>query len=518
MDLKSLEHDSGIPQELISRIKKLMFILPKLTIHPYNWGRSLSYKFEKEGFKTISIQTFINELDNFIKFSNSIIIPNLTRLRDRLLILYNNLNETNRYGEESPYLRKTKHYLIIELIKKLKKEYFNTELVIGVFDGKEKNILIKIINCYLGQDNGIIVKTIKQINYFTESTNSKILILPSYLPTAYFSEYFKDYKKIIIMSYGGDEEYQCREQLKLIDFANSSYIDKTIDYFEEIYHTLNWQQDGFIESIKAFKKRDAVIETKEKSKELTFIDNIKEKIKSGKEFQDLKENDILFDESNDDLFFELDSPIIKKDYLILLSSIEDDEIKQLEVSKTKTLLYINKDKEIEERGIKTLEPDDLIILFEGDERRSYIDYLAKRSGIEEEIDLYQIKNWKERLNQFAENSNLSDDQLFVKYKQLGGDVTTNPFRRWKDSVQNIAPLWKNDLKLIGEMIGYSFSDIDSLFEDITKLRTTNRNIGRQINKIVKEKLIGNTANLSFEDFDIATQLKIYKIKTIRTAI
>lgn len=523
--LKEVENNNKIPSELLSRIKKLIFLLPKLTVHPSSWGRSLSYKFEDNEFRSITVKTFFRELDNYIKKTNVKQIEPLAKLRDQLVALYANLDETDRYGEDHPYTRISKPYQLIELIKTISAEDDISEIIIGVFDGREKNVLNKKLDLFFGHKddkvkNNITAKTINQLSYLNENTNSRILILPSYLLTKHFSEYFKSYKKIYVLVYEGDEEKQCANQRELINYANLKFIDISIKYFKGLYKSLNWKKDIFIDKIDKLKIKEDIempeIKQGKIDAEEDLLQRIKDKISKDDNLKELKENDDLFDDSKDELLYESEYKDMKKDYLLILSSIEDGDIKKIELSKTKTLLYINDKKEVEEKEIKELQNDDLVILIQGDERKSFIDYIAKRTGIDDEIDLYHIKVWKEKLNQFMEEKNINNNELFLRYKKLGGNIKTNPFHRWKDSIQNIAPRNKDDLRIIGSIIGYKYlsENTEELFRDINQLRTTHRIIGREINNIIKKKISGNTNNLSFDNFDISNQLRIYKIKKI----
>ena len=179
-------------------------------------------------------------------------------------------------------------------------------------------------------------------------------------------------------------------------------------------------------------------------------------------------------------------------------------------------MTINSDEEIEEKDIQELNEGDLIILIQGDERKSFIDYLVKRSGLEDEIDIFHIKIWKDKLNSFMEKNSLNEKDLFKLYLERGGDVTTNPFIRWKDSVKNIAPRKKEDLKIIAEIIEYDYiiENIDEIFEDIKKLRVFHRSVGREMNKIIKDKISGQFKESSFDDFDLSNKLNIFKIENI----
>ena len=171
---------------------------------------------------------------------------------------------------------------------------------------------------------------------------------------------------------------------------------------------------------------------------------------------------------------------------------------------------------IEEKDIQELNEGDIIILIQGDERKSFIDYLVKRSGLEDEIDIFHIKIWKDKLNSFMERNSLNEKDLFKMYLDQGGDVTTNPFIRWKDSVKNIAPRRKEDLEIIAKIIEYEYilENIDEIFEDIKRLRKFHISVGREMNRIIKDKLSGEFKESSFDDFDLSNKLNIFKIEKI----
>jgi len=502
-----------IPKQLISRIKKTIFLLPKLTVNPTTWGRALTYKFEDGDYKHISVLELINEIDKYKKSFNKEDYDLLNNLKHELTSLHNRFAETDRFLEGHPFKKQSKPYKIIELVKNLK-EKSDSPILIAVYDASERRILNNTIKSIISDSESIQIKTLNQIAHLTNLPAKTKLILPSYLVTKYISEFFKTYEEILILNYKGEEAEQTQKELEIINQTNDLYINQSIDYFNKLYDSLNWKKDNFIEELNNFK----VKEPEEQKKEISESrENVIEIIKNRilKE-DDLKKNDELFNDSQDEILFDEEYTSMRKDFSLTVSSIEDSSFKKIELPKGATLLTINSSEEIEEKDIQELNEGDLIILIQGDERKSFIDYLVKRSGLEDEIDIFHIKVWKDKLNSFMEKNSLNEKTLFKMYLEYGGDVTTNPFIRWKDSVKNIAPRRKEDLEIIAKIIEYKYilENIDEIFEDIKKLRKFHRSVGREMNKIIKDKLSGEFKESSFDDFDLSNKLNIFKIEKI----
>lgn len=508
-----LSKSGEIPKQLISRIKKTIFLLPKLTVNPISLGRALTYKFENGEYRHISILELIKEIDKYKSNSNKKDYDLLSKLKHELVSLHNRFAETDRFSEKHPFKKKSKSYKIAELVKNLK-EKSDSNILIAVYDASERRVLNNTIKSIIQDSENIQVKTLNQIAYLTNLPTKTKLILPSYLVTRYISEFFKPYEEIIILNYTGEETEQTQRELQIINQTNDLYINQSIEYFNKLYDSLNWEQDNFIRELNKFKvtgtdkQKNEISESQE-----NIIEIIKNRILND---EDLKNNDELFDDSQDETLFDEEYSNIKKDFSLNLISIEDSSFKKIELPKGASLLYINSNEEAEERDIQELNEGDLIILIQGDERKSFIDYLVKRSGLEDEIDIFHIKVWKDKLNIFMDKNSLNEKDLFKIYIEHGGDVTTNPFIRWKDSVKNIAPRRKEDLEIIAKIIEYDYllENIDEIFEDIKKLRKFHRSIGREMNKVIKDKISGEFKESSFDDFDLSSKLKIYKIEKI----
>jgi len=511
----TIKKDKLLPKGTFSLINRITFLLPKLTLHPNSLGRFLTYTYPNGQIRKISLETFFEEFDTIIRtVENGFDI--LEQTKDKLLNLYNTLNETDRFAQSHPFRRKSKPIHLLELIDNLLKEQ-NNKIIVAVYDSREKNILSKVIyqyfNEYLESNTKIEVKTINGLSHSSSDTESSILILPSFLISRYFSEYFKPYKKIYILCYSGEEEIALQKQLNLIYYASSEYSDKSISYFEELYQLLHWRNDKFLQDILTLKS-----DTKREI-DTDILDIIKNRILKDKDFEYLKGHEDIFEDSEDTSFFDKLNNQEGHGYSLILSSIESGKIKPIQLSKGKSLLFINEEGGIQEKAVNELKEDDKILLIEGDEKKSLVDFIAKKMGIEEEIDLYHIKLWKEKLNQYIEDENLTNNQLYILYKAMGGKNTTNPIARWKDSFINIAPSQKHDLLIMAKLIDYPYlvENIDDIFEDITLLRTSHRQIGRELNAVIKQKLSGELDNMSFDDYDISNQLKIYEvIKIVKT--
>jgi len=507
--IHSIKKNKLLLKNTFSLINRITFLLPKLTLHPNSLGRFLTYTYPNGQIKKISLENFFEEFEITIRTAeNGFDI--LEQIRDKLLQLYNTLNETDRFAEKQPFTRKSKPIVLLELINSLLKEHDN-KITIAVYDSREKNILSKVIDQYFHDGpkniNKIDVRTINGLSHSSANIDSNILVIPSFLISRYFSEYFKPYKKIYVLCYYGEEEIALQKQLNLINYASSEYSDRSISYFEELYELLHWKKDKFLEDIIALKC------DKKREIDTDILDIIKNRILKDKDFEYLKDHEDIFEDSEDTSFFDRLNNAEASGYTLILSSIETGKIKPIQLSRGKSLLFINEREDIEEKAVNELKEGDKILLIEGDEKKSLVDYIAKKMGIEDEIDLYHIKLWKEKLNKFIEEQNLTNQELYILYKVKGGRNKTNPFPRWKDSLINIAPSQKHDLLIMAKLIDYPYlvENIDDIFDDITLLRTSHRQIGRQLNAVIKQKLSGKLDNQSFEDYDISNQLKIYDV-------
>ncbi|MCP3682887.1 MAG: hypothetical protein GY861_09375 [bacterium] len=502
-----------LPGVMLNRIKKVLFMLPRLSVHPSSWGRALRFKFRDGSWRHISILQLVDELDGYIKEKkegNDI----LNRIKHKVVSLYNLFDETDRYKESHPFKIKSKPYITLEMVDKFSKSSDGGNIIVGVYDSSERRILEESVKSLVSSSDKISVRTIRSIIQHNNVDSESILILPSYLISRYIAEYFKPFKKIIILSYEGEEVSQVKKQMKILGDSKNIYTDLVIDSFESLYSSLNWKKDNFLQELEKFR---VVVETETPAKEGAtasnpgdVLDMIKERILDD---SSLKANENAFEESQDEEVLDEEYNVLRKDYMLILSSLDGEGTKNIELPKTATLLYIDENQEVQERDIREIKEGDRIALIQGDERKSFIDYLAKRSGLEDEIDLFHIKRWKEKLNLFIEEKSLNENKLFDIYINKGGDKKSNPFRRWKDSIRNIAPQRKEDLKIIGEIIEYEYlvENIDKIFFDIKKLRKSHRLIGREINKIIRDKISGQFTDSSFDDFELSNKINIYRI-------
>ncbi|MFW6046433.1 MAG: DrmE family protein [Candidatus Woesearchaeota archaeon] len=502
---------SSVPYQIISRIKKVIFLLPKLVVNPVAWGRALTYKFDDVGFRHINIPELIRELNKY-KFENrSEHFDLISELSHEITRLYNLFIETDRYMETKPYRKKTKPYILLQLLADLLKNK-DKNIVVAVYDPSEKRVLQETLFSMNIKTDRVKVRTLNQLSQTVSVLENTTLILPSYIVMRYISEFFKAYEEIIVLSYIGEELMQIKSEISTINQANERFINQSIDYFNDLYRSFNWKNDSFIDELNKFKTNIEPSENSNAEKEDVLL-KAKDSLMKHESFANGED---LFKDSQDEKIFDVNYADSKKDLLLNLVSIENPICRQIDVFNESMILSINEHKELEEKTASELSEGDLVILIQGDERKSFIDFLVKKSGLEDEIDTFHIKIWKDKLNEFIKKNSLSNDQLFDLYESLGGDVSTNPFDRWKDSVKNIAPRKKEDLRIIAEMIEYEplQENLDQIFLDIKKLRVFHRQIGREMNKIIKDKLSGSFKESNYEDFDLYNKLKVFKLEKI----
>lgn len=158
-----------------------------------------------------------------------------------------------------------------------------------------------------------------------------------------------------------------------------------------------------------------------------------------------------------------------------------------------------------------------IIFLERNGRSAIIQLAKEVYGRDDMIDEQIIDIWKTEIN----NIDLihgDRKRLHRQFKELGGKVTYTSFNGWLKG-EVIAPKDPEDLRLLGEIINSKniIENYENISDEANELRFLNRNMGRQINKVIKSIMKGkdtNSLSPELEDMTSVIRNRIFRVDGI----
>ena len=479
------------------RLKKLFYIirdLYNLSTHPTTY-KILEENVDEEGaFKWISmgeyIQLLLNEQnkitdDKIYVYLN--IIKNLNQF-------YQELCETRRFHEEKSYISLSKNYVLLNYIKSLDTETHNEVLInLIVRTRTEKKVLWNDLNKlnlkHLKLDN-ISVCLFYEIRSASEKKTIGISCGPpdglkklSYL--------LANHEIIVLFAYEGNN---ARRLTKLLnDFNHVNLFLRSLTYMEEILSFVNLRNDGF-----------------EKGGELDNLIDIErdEEEKTIKSY--IPNYDITQDKFRKLTHFVLEiQPIDNK-----------SKFKQIEAtSLTRFLCVQDGDKAgSTELAVRHLKEGDKIILLSSNNRRNMLDLVGDLYNLNSEVDIEEIKEWRNKLVEYIELNEITFKEFHKRYKEnIAHSKSYVSVSNWITN-RVIGPDSSKDIEAIGKTIGDedSVENSEYIFEQLRKLRSKHIYVGKIFNKLIKGVLNNSISNetLNYEEQVIYNLLKVYKIVSI----
>jgi hypothetical protein len=172
---------------------------------------------------------------------------------------------------------------------------------------------------------------------------------------------------------------------------------------------------------------------------------------------------------------------------------------------------------MEERTPRNLENGDLIIFF-GDQRKEILDLFCEIENLNVEIDLEEIKIWRNKLSNFIEEKNISYTEFYELYKEKSDDPKTYvSLCNWITN-RLIGPDSYKDIESISKVLDDTASVMNASYisQQMDKIRKNHISIGKKVNRILKS-ILDNTLNdktLDYEGNMIIKKIKLYRIKSI----
>ena len=499
--LKKIDFNSVFNINSLHKARELLFNLYNLTVNPYYL--TISFKLNGEWI-TGSMLHFIKNFKNNLHRENPINRFFIQSFLDSLSNMYYELTNCKRVNEDLSFTRKAKDYVLYELIVDLTEK--GEKIFVGTYLDTEPNILKQVLtkgNCL---SNNVVPINMKMLIQKPDSEKKdKILILPGIVPEVFISELFKPYKKIIFLTYEGRNNKYLKDQLDRL-FGNILEEKQYMDYLKEIL--VQFDETEYDEILNDFNERFELIDFEE-DKNITSDSEIIEPENEDDDNSifniDLDLNEYMneWKMSKINLNQDLSKEITQKNYDTLtfkLMNIQTNDLVQKKLPVNKSYLTFNNIHNIDDA--KELKPSELksgdyIIIIDNDEKKSLLNLIIDLSDIKYSINSSQVEYWKlEFLNYIASN-NLKYSEVYNIYSNKGGDKTYQTVMQWcKGEV--LGPQSAEDLYIIGKILdnGFILSNYQSMFQQISLVRTSHRLVGRKLKKMIKSILTDEYLDLS----------------------
>ena len=490
-------------QRSIHKAIELLFDLYNLTINPSYL--LISFKLNNRwvrGNPSFFIETFKSRL--FMENSKNRFL--IYSFLDSLSNFYYELSNCKRVKEDLSYSREAKDYILFELlIDLIEKE---EEVFVGTYLDTEPNILKDVLKKGdIINNNSVVPISMKMLTQKPDSEKEgKILVLPGVIPEVFTSELFKPYKEIIILSYEGNNHKFLKEQLDKI-FGNIIEEKEYMDYFKDVLGLFDAAEDNPI--LNDFNKRFDLVEFKEEPVKEDIadsgIDEIVEESGSDSFHIDLNLKDYMkeWSSSKSNLNIDLSNEINQRNYDTIsfkLQNIQTKEFveKKLQVNKSyltfDNIYHIDEAKELKPSELSS---GDYLIIIDNDEKKSLLNLVIDSSDLKSQINMSLVEYWKLEFLNYVESNNLKYTEIYDIYCNLGGDKTYQAVMQWCKG-ETIGPQSPDDLLIIGNILDNYFimDHYQSIFQQISLVRTSHRLVGRKLKKMIKSILTDEYLDVS----------------------
>ena len=500
---KRMDIEKVYNQRSIHKAIELLFDLYNLTINPSYL--LISFKLNNRwvrGNPSFFIETFKSRL--FMENSKNRFL--IYSFLDSLSNFYYELSNCKRVKEDLSYSREAKDYILFELlIDLIEKE---EEVFVGTYLDTEPNILKDVLKKGdIINNNSVVPISMKMLTQKPDSEKEgKILVLPGVIPEVFTSELFKPYKEIIILSYEGNNHKFLKEQLDKI-FGNIIEEKEYMDYFKDVLGLFDAAEDNPI--LNDFNKRFDLVEFKEEPVKEDIadsgIDEIVEESGSDSFHIDLNLKDYMkeWSSSKSNLNIDLSNEINQRNYDTIsfkLQNIQTKEFveKKLQVNKSyltfDNIYHIDEAKELKPSELSS---GDYLIIIDNDEKKSLLNLVIDSSDLKSQINMSLVEYWKLEFLNYVESNNLKYTEIYDIYCNLGGDKTYQAVMKWCKG-ETIGPQSPDDLLIIGNILDNYFimDHYQSIFQQISLVRTSHRLVGRKLKKMIKSILTDEYLDVS----------------------
>lgn len=504
---KKIDIDNVYDENSLHKARELLFDLYNLTVNP----SYLNIPFKiNNGWTRSSIPHFIQNYKSKLFLENPKNRFFIYNFLDSLTNMYYELANCKRVNEDLSYSRECKDYVLYDLLGDFYLK--NQEVFIGTYLDSEPNILKEVLEkgYYIKKDLFVPIN-MKMLTQKPDSEKeNKILILPGVIPEVFTSELFKPYKEIIILSYEGNNHRFLKEQLDKVIYGNILEEKEYMDILKETLELFDAAEDN--EILDDFNKRFELIEFEEEEE--------KPEEESGDDLGDMEDietseydpfhidlnlKDYMseWSRSKSNLNIDLSKEINQRNYDTIpfrLQNIQTNEFveKKLPVNKSyltfDNIYHIDDAKELKPSELKN---GDYIIIIDNDEKKSLLNLVIDSSELKSQINMSLVEYWKLEFLNYVESNNLKYSEVYNIYCNRGGDKTYQTVMQWCKG-EAIGPQSAYDLYIIGDILDNIFimDNYQSIFQQISLVRTSHRLIGRKLKKMIKSILTDEYLDVS----------------------
>ena len=181
-------------------------------------------------------------------------------------------------------------------------------------------------------------------------------------------------------------------------------------------------------------------------------------------------------------------------------NIQTDDLVQKKLPVNKSYLTFDNIYNIDDA--KELKPSELksgdyIIIIDNDEKKSLLNLIIDLSDVKYSINSSQVEYWKLEFLNYISANNLKYSEVYNIYCNKGGDKTYQTVMQWcKGEV--LGPQSAEDLYIIGKILnnGFILNNYQSMFQQISLVRTSHRLVGRKLKKMIKSILTDEYLDIS----------------------
>lgn len=519
--LKEINAQSLINGILFSTILSVFYKIPDILINPSKF----KYKYRgDEGYLHYTLPQLLKIFKKRINDEDKSSQRAIKYLLSEIFMVYSKLKERKRYNENVSYNIIGKNYLIKNIIEKDNNWLnINKNKIIVTYSPGERNILKEEIN-NLNLETEFKIEDIDFINKSMFDKSNTTLILPGPLRIKYFSELLKPYENIYFLAYSGRNLNIIRQQINLVLNYSSEREKILMDYLDEIYDLLDEPKPSLlIEYHKQQEDQSGIkIHLNENKDDLSLINSI---INSNLDFKYVKEyedNLVSVEKAHIEYITNYENKKRESEPClnVLLKKIGEESLIEKALPLHKNYCFLRKPNgKIHEDTPENLKPGYLVVIIDNDERKSLLELIIEIYNLEEKIDKDRIKSWKWKLNRFVQMHDLKPEDLYKLYLDNGGKRKQITVTNWlKGSV--IGPKSPIDLLIIGKILkDDEITENYKLIEqEIRTVRAIHQDIGRKIQKIIKETLNGelNLSELNFIERKLYEKIKdgLYEVHEI----
>ncbi|MBI5458972.1 hypothetical protein [Methanobacterium sp.] len=494
---------------------KMLNIMSDLSINP---SRYKSISKNNDSWRYYSIPEIIENLEfNLEKEHENNQLP-LKRFISEVNSVYEELSQCKRFSEKKSFSRIAKDYELINIAKNID-DPENT--IIATYSALEKRILREDLD-KIGL-KAVNVEDINWISYKHFDRSDKKLILPGALKTKNMLELFLPYKEIKFLAYEGLNEKRIKNQVDLASTYSYEEEKFSMNYVSEIYSFIDIEKDGaFFED---FYKRKKIYEKDEEIEQPPIQDSnpfeeFKNKIFK-KAYSSEYQSEIEFVEKQIDEIESTDAETGSFDEYaeFLLLSLKNERKYRKKLNMGKTYFYLKSlGGNVFEGTPKMFKPGNFIVILDDDDQKSLLQLIIDIFDLEESVNNKLIEYWKYAFMKFIKHQKISENELYNRYLDLGGQRTKAAVRNWaKGSV--LGPDDPNDLLIIGKIIDNQaiIDNYNMMNSEIDKIRNIHRITGRRLKTIIKKIIFERDdlepSKLNYEEYLFYEKVKngIYKI-------